>query len=175
MEKKAWLICICCLCCMCGVSAPKKNNFSVKRGVNISHWLSQSNVRGENRAVFFTEADVKFLSEVGFDHLRLPVDEEQMFAPDGSKEKEVFSLLHNALSWCQKYRLKAIVDLHILRSHHFNAKEKPLFTDRKEQIRFYDLWKQLSQELHTYSVDFLAYELMNEPVADDHEQWNNIV
>ena len=35
MEKKAWLICICCLCCMCGVSAPKKNNFSVKRGVNI--------------------------------------------------------------------------------------------------------------------------------------------
>ena len=40
MEKKAWLICICCLCCMCGVSAPKKNNFSVKRGVNISHWLS---------------------------------------------------------------------------------------------------------------------------------------
>ncbi len=72
MEKKAWLICICCLCCMCGVSAPKKNNFSVKRGVNISHWLSQSNVRGENRAVFFTEADVKFLSEVGFDHLRLP-------------------------------------------------------------------------------------------------------
>ena len=67
MEKKAWLICICCLCCMCGVSAPKKNNFSVKRGVNISHWLSQSNVRGENRAVFFTEADVKFLSEVGFD------------------------------------------------------------------------------------------------------------
>ena len=83
MEKKAWLICICCICCiccMCGVSAQKKNNFSVKRGVNISHWLSQSNVRGENRAVFFTEADVKFLSEVGFDHLRLPVDEEQMFA-----------------------------------------------------------------------------------------------
>mgnify|MGYP007105739987 CR=1 FL=1 len=64
MEKKAWLICICCLCCMCGVSAPKKNNFSVKRGVNISHWLSQSNVRGENRAVFFTEADVKFLSDL---------------------------------------------------------------------------------------------------------------
>lgn len=87
MEKKAWLICICCLCCMCGVSAPKKNNFSVKRGVNISHWLSQSNVRGENRAVFFTEADVKFLSEVGFDHLRLPVDEEQMFAPDGGCPK----------------------------------------------------------------------------------------
>ena len=90
MEKKAWLICICCICCMCGVSAQKKNNFSVKRGVNISHWLSQSNVRGENRAVFFTEADVKFLSEVGFDHLRLPVDEEQMFAPDGSKEKSFF-------------------------------------------------------------------------------------
>ena len=65
---------------MCGVSAQKKNNFSVKRGVNISHWLSQSNVRGENRAVFFTEADVKFLSEVGFDHLR----------PMAAKKKKLF-------------------------------------------------------------------------------------
>ena len=98
--------------------------------------MSQSNVRGENRAVFFTEADVKFLSEVGFDHLRLPVDEEQMFAPDGSKEKEAFSLLHNALSWCQKYRLKAIVDLHILRSHHFNAKENLFLLIGKSRFDF---------------------------------------
>ena len=139
MEKKALLIFICCIFCIfciCRVSAQKKNNFSVKRGVNISHWLSQSNVRGENRAVFFTEADVKFLSEVGFDHLRLPVDEEQMFAPDGSKEKEAFSLLHNALSWCQKYRLKAIVDLHILRSHHFNAKENLFLLIGKSRFDF---------------------------------------
>ena len=87
MEKKAWLICICCLCCMCGVSAPKKNNFSVKRGVNISHWLSQSNVRGENRAVFFTEADVKFLSEVGFDHLWM---KNRCLRPMAVKKKKLF-------------------------------------------------------------------------------------
>lgn len=175
MKKRITLLCLLCLCYIIGTAAPKKNRFSIQTGINISHWLSQSDVRGEKRAAYFTEEDVRFLAETGFDHLRIPIDEEQMFTPEGEKEEEAFRLLHNALSWCKKYRLKAVVDLHILRSHHFNAQEKPLFTDRKEQLRFYDLWRQLSSELKRYSNNFLAYELMNEPVADDHEAWNRLV
>ena len=98
-----------------------------------------------------------------------------MFSKEGKKEKEAFLLLHNALTWCQKYHMNAVVDLHILRSHFFNADKKPLFTERKEQIRFYHLWEQLSGELKQYPTHFLAYEMMNEPVADDHETWNRIV
>lgn len=175
MKKGITFFCLLCLSCMICIAAPKKNKFSIWKGINISHWLSQSDARGEKRAAYFTEEDVKFLAEAGFDHLRIPIDEEQMFTPEGDKEEEAFKLLHNALAWCKKYHLKAVVDLHILRSHHFNAKEKPLFTDRNEQLRFYDLWKQLSSELKRYSNNFLAYELMNEPVADDHEQWNKLV
>jgi endoglucanase len=68
-----------------------------------------------------------------------------------------------------------VVDLHILRSHYFNAAEKPLFTDPKAQEHFYECWRKISGELSKYSIDKVAYEPMNEPVADDHEVWNAIV
>jgi|GEM_PF-6264040 len=32
-------------------------SFRLKRGTNISHWLSQSTRRGKDRAAFFTEKD----------------------------------------------------------------------------------------------------------------------
>lgn len=150
-------------------------DFEVKSGVNISHWLSQSTDRGERRAKKFTREDVKFIAEAGFDHIRIPIDEEQMFDENLNPEKEAFALLHNALAWCKEFNLRAVVDLHILRSHHFNADKKPLFTERKAQEQFYDCWRKISAELKKYPRSMVAYELMNEPVADDPEQWNVIV
>lgn len=149
--------------------------FELHRGINISHWLSQSGDRGEKRATKFTREDVKFLAESGYDHLRIPIDEEQMFDEQLNPEQEAFTLLHNAIGWCKEFDLKVIVDLHILRSHHFNAESKPLFTEQAAQEQFYDCWRKISAELKKYPRSLVAYELMNEPVADDPEQWNTIV
>jgi len=156
-------------------SCGKEEKYEIKKGINISHWLSQSTKRGADRAAYFMEKDVAYLAGLGYDHLRIPIDEEQMFLPDGSMDTEAFQLLHNALGWCGKHNLKALVDLHILRSHHFNASEKPLFTDPKAQEQFYECWRKISGELKKYSNSMVAYELMNEPVADDPETWNIIV
>ena len=149
--------------------------FEIRRGVNISHWLSQSGRRGEGRREFFTEKDVKLIARVGFDHIRLPVDEEQLWDEAGNKEKEAFELLHNAIGWAKDSKLRIVVDLHILRSHHFNAKEKPLWRDPKAQDKFLELWRDLSGELKKYPIGLIAYELMNEPVADDADDWNKLV
>lgn len=154
---------------------PAAGEFVFKRGTNISHWLSQSNRRGEERRNFFTEKDVQYLAGLGFDHLRIPVDEEQLWKEGGEKDKEGFSLLNQALDWCKKYKLDAIVDLHILRSHHFNEKEKPLWTEAAAQESFFQFWRDLSKVLKKYPVEDVAYELMNEPVADDPEDWNKLV
>ena len=154
---------------------PPSATFKVTKGTNIAHWLSQSQNRGNLRAAFFTEEDVKQIKAMGFDHIRLPIDEEQMWDEDGIRELEAFDLLENAVNWCKKHDLKIIVDLHILRSHHFNAKEKPLWTDPKEQAKFFDLWYQLSLILKKFPNELLAYELMNEAVADDSELWNNLL
>ena len=157
------------------ISCTSKEKFEINRGVNIAHWLSQSNARGEKRANYFVEKDVKQIAEWGFDHVRIPIDEVQMFHENGTKDEEAFGLLRSALDLCGKYNLRAVVDLHILRSHYFNAAVKPLFTERGAQEAFYECWRQISGELKGYSNSMVAYELMNEPVADDPDDWNKIV
>jgi endoglucanase len=149
--------------------------FEVFRGTNIAHWLSQSRNRGIERETFFTREDVLAIAEMGFDHIRLPIDEEQMWDEQGNRNEDAFQLMTNCIDWCAETNLRVIVDLHILRSHHFNAEEKPLWTDPAEQEKFYDLWRDLSATLSVYPNSLVAYELMNEAVADDPELWNNLV
>lgn len=160
---------------MCLVSCASNEPFTIGKGVNISHWLSQSDARGEARKGYFTRDDVQAIAEMGFDHIRIPIDEEQMFDEDLNPEPEAFGLLHSALGWYEEFGLRAVVDLHILRSHHFNAAEKPLFTDPAAQERFCECWRKLSAELNRYPRSMVAYELMNEPVADEADQWNDVV
>lgn len=156
--------------------ASKKNErFEVKKGTNIAHWLSQSIRRGEARKQFFTKADVEKIASMGFDHIRLPIDEEQMWDEDGKRHNDAFQLMENCIEWCVENNLKVVVDLHILRSHYFNAEVKPLWTEKAEQEKFFDLWRDLSKSLKRFPNSVLAYELMNEAVADDHESWNTLL
>ncbi len=112
---------------------------------------------------------------MGFDHIRLPIDEEQMWDEDGVRHQEAFELMEKCINWSIESDLRVIIDLHILRSHHFNHPEKPLWTDVAEQNKFYDFWRDLSAALNQFPNGKLAYELMNEAVADDPEAWNNLL
>ena len=152
-----------------------QEKFRINRGTNIAHWLSQSEKRGKERINFFTESDIKRIAAMGCDHIRIPIDEEQMWDEAGNRHDEAFQLLENGIEWSISNNLKVIVDLHILRSHHFNEKEKPLWTDEKEQEKFFDLWRDLSSSLKDFPNHMVAYELMNEAVADDHEDWNKLL
>ena len=125
----------------CLAQTGKVNNFKIKRGTNVSHWLSQSEARGEMRRLHIQEEDFARLEKLGFDFVRIPIDEEQFWDEKGNKLPEAWTLLTNALDWAGKHHLRAIVDLHIVRS----------------------------------SNDWVAYEFMNEPVAEEHEQWNQLV
>jgi endoglucanase len=93
-----------------------------------------------------------------------------MWDEDGKRDEAAFEIMHNAIRWGLKYDLMVLVDLHILRSHHFNAAEKPLWTEEKEQDQFIDLWKDLSAALHDYPTDMVAYEMMNEPVVPEDDK-----
>ena len=152
--------------------------FTIRRGTNISHWLSQSERRGSERRQFFTEVDVRRIAEMGggrFDHIRLPIDEEQMWDETGNMDAEAFDLLDAALDWCGTAGLKVVVDLHLLRTHHFlDTEDPPLYTDPREEERFVELWRQLSEHLDDRAIDQVAYELLNEAVARDPEDWNRV-
>lgn len=152
--------------------------FHIRRGTNLSHWLSQ--YAGAPRDKFITEDDFRFIARSGFDHVRLPVDEKELWDEAGRPNEEIFGYLMKALGWARAHGLRVIVDLHTVRSHHFNAANdgappNTLFTDPKEQAHFLGLWKQLSARLRDQPVEAVAYEILNEAVADDDEDWNRLV
>ncbi|MGB8355430.1 MAG: glycoside hydrolase family 5 protein [Chthoniobacteraceae bacterium] len=118
---------------------------------------------------------MKRIANWGFDHIRLPIDEQQMWNDSGEKETEAFDLMDSALDWAEEAGLKVIIDLHILRSHFFISTMEPkLFTDPAEAQKFSDLWRQLSDRLKCRANDRVAYELLNEAVATDPQDWNRV-
>lgn len=180
MKQFVMLILVAIILTSCQNNEPKTNGqisskFEIKRGLNTSHWLSQSEIRGEERVQYMQAKDFAKIAEMGFDHVRIPIDEEQMWDEDGNKQEEAFKLLHQAIKWSFENNLKVIVDLHVLRSHHFNYDNDQLWEDPAAQEKFWGFWDQLSDELSQYPNDMLAYELMNEAVADDAEDWNNLI
>jgi endoglucanase len=151
------------------------DDFKISKGINLASWLSTPKYSGAARAAFFTEADVKLLSEQGFDHIRICVDEVQLWDDSGNKIREYgFNLLHDAIKWCIKYNVRAIIDMHITRNHRFTNAENTLFTDPAEPAKFVKLWEDLSDELKSYPNSLVAYELLNEPVSKDAKNWNRV-
>jgi endoglucanase len=157
---------------------PNPSGFEMRRGVNLSHWLSQC-FGWSPRATFITERDIAFIASLGYDHVRIPIDEKELWAEDGTPSAEAFAYLTRCLDWCVKHKLKAVIDLHVLRAHYFNAPKEggkiTLWTDPAAQENLLKLWKDLGERIGRFPVDQLAYEIMNEPVADDHEDWNRLV
>lgn len=101
------------------------DDFKLRQGVNIGDWLSQK------ANISFKEKDVKMLAALKFDHVRFPVDESQLFNTDGSKNTDNFARLHTAIKWIEKYDMKAIVDLHVIKEHGDNG-ETESFVDNFE-------------------------------------------
>ena len=150
----------------------------LENGVNVSHWLSQSSLRGMQRDTLITKADFDSIASMGFDFVRLPIDEEQMYDESMNRDSAGFALMHNAIKWALEDGMNIVVDLHIVRSHHFNgenAHPNTLFQDPAEQEKIVRIWKDLQKDLNKYPNDRLAYELMNEPVAPSCEDWNKLV
>ena len=158
--------------------AMNPSGFKIMRGVNLSHWLSQD-FGWEPKYEYIQEKDIQFIESIGYDHVRIPIDEHEMWDENGKKIQEAFNHLTSCLDWCNKYNLRAVVDLHTIRSHHFNAENEggsnTLWTDAEAQKNFINLWTQLSEVLHTYPNNMVAYELLNEAVAPEHDDWNKLV
>jgi endoglucanase len=154
------------------------SGFIISRGTNLSHWLSQD-FGWAPKYAYINENDLRFIDSIGYDHVRIPIDENELWDTLGNPNEVAFGYLTNCLDWCAKYNLRAIVDLHIVRAHHFNAANEglsnSLWTDSIAQNNFINLWVKLSERLQKYPNNMVAYEILNEAVAPDPEDWNKLL
>ena len=157
-----------------GAATP--NGFSLKRGINVSYGLSQVNA---NHPIKYEEKDAAYLASLGFDNVRLPVDEKELWDEAGHPLESNWTILYSNIGISLKHHLKAVIDLHIVRSHYFNAAhdgtKNTIWYDTTAQNKFYQLWRELSSRLGHYPNDQVAYEILNEPVAKDPEDWNLVM
>lgn len=149
------------------------------RGVNISHFLSQRDPEQPKGPGYFAEMDAAFLARCGFDHVRLPVDEDILWDDQGKRREAAWDCLHDTLAFCKRQGLRVLLDLHIVRSHHFNSEfqgeTNALWTSEAEQDHLVELWRLLCKEMEAHDTDFLGFEILNEPVSPEASTWNRIL
>ncbi|WP_343690525.1 cellulase family glycosylhydrolase [Chitinophaga sp.] len=150
--------------------APKfPEGFNIQKGVNIGYWLSDASGRnGTAQVDFFGEQDVTLLAQKGFDHLRIPIEEGELWNYKNEKYADAFKYLHSAIGWCKNNKLRVIIDLQTLKGHR-------LWTSDDEQDRFVQIWQELAQEFKKYPANLVAYELLSSPVADSAAEWNDLL
>lgn len=148
-------------------------------GVNLGGWLSQTDDTSEKHyRSFITESDIQYISSLGLDHVRVPVDYMIIEEEDGTIRQDGYNYLDSCLEWCRKYNINMIIDLHKAFGYSFDPLDKTdktiFFHDEKIQERFYSLWKTIASRYGQY-YDTIAFELLNEIVEPSvADEWNDI-
>lgn len=152
------------------------------RGVNLGGWLSQCVAYTEEHFNgFITEEDINTISSFGLDHIRVPVDYDVFMKEVEGQDvvnSEGMSHIDDCISWCQKYGLNMILDLHKAKGYMFDtnavADGDRFFVDETLQEAFYETWEMFAARYGKHK-NMLAFELLNEVVNPDYEDnWNKI-
>lgn len=126
----------------------------------------------EFRENYITEKDIKKIAELGFNSVRpalnsrvfMTEEENPVFLEDG------FKLIDSLVTWCNKYGIYVILDMHGAPGGQTGAniddspKDLPeLFIEQKYQDQLVSLWLKLV-ERYKENPTIAAYDLLNEPL-----------
>ena len=146
------------------------------RGVNLGGWLSQCDYSPERLDGFITEPDFAQIARWGFDHVRIPIDYNVIQNADGTMKKEGLARIDRALALCEKYGLRAVLDLHKTQGFSFDAGEQEagFFDSERYQAYFYTVWECFAARYGRYS-ERVAFDLLNEVTEERYlEPWKRI-
>ena len=135
----------------------------INKGVNLGGWLSQCDYSEERLNTFITEADFREIAALGFDHVRIPVDYNVIQNEDGGMKEEGLRRIDKAFALCDKYGLRAVLDLHKTPGFSFDAGEHEdgFFINEAYQARFYAIWEAFAAR-YGDRPDRIVFELLNE-------------
>lgn len=147
--------------------------YTFKKGVNISHWLSQNEGGYTYGAPWFSESDVAWIAAQGFDHIRLPVDFRLCLAKDGSLDLPKVKPIEDAIRWAKARGLGLILDAHFLPGADFNSVggDSRVYTDPALQKKAADCWRLMATHFKGEGAN-VRFEILNEPVAAENAQLN---
>jgi len=137
-------------------------------GFNLGNWYSQAEFTPE-RVSFYTERDLKFISDLGFNFVRLPVDYSFIEVEPYKYDEARLCLVDRALNWASKYGLHVLLDLHSAPGYAIGRPDHSLWSDLEKQKRTKEIWRYLTRRYKDYGEE-LAFDLLNEPGGVTDEQ-----
>lgn len=150
------------------------------RGVNLGGWISQFDKYDKvHFDTFITEKDIESIANLGFDHVRVPVDYNVLEDEEGNPKEDGMNYLVNCRKWCENNKLNMLIDLHECFGYSFDPLKKDMdrrkfFYDEALQERFLNLWKRIANQFKDYP-DQVAFEPLNEVVLEEvADAWNKV-
>lgn len=148
-----------------------------QKGINLGGWISQPLEYSQKHFnSFITEKDIGIIAEMGFDHIRLPIDYDIIQNEDKTFNESGLGHIDDCIQWASKYSLHMILDLHKTAGYSFDNQEasSSFFKEADYQEQFIDIWKFLASRYGKYE-DLLAFELLNEIVdRSASDPWNRL-
>jgi len=146
----------------------------LRRGINVSHWFSQSanDYSAQHTSTWTTDADIALMARLGFDNVRLSIDATPLEqAPLGSDglNAEFMTRLDHALDTILANGLAVQVDLHPEDSF-----KMPLRTSNQAVDHLTALWTKLAAHYASRDPERVFFEIMNEPEENDPYRWAGI-
>ena len=127
----------------------------------------------EHFAEYITESDIKSIAEMGFDHVRVGFDQIVLESEPYVYREEIIKLLKSFVSWCGKYGLTPVLNLHKAIGNYCDIEEKvKLLESGALQDRFIAMWLKL-EEIFTNDGSVM-FELLNEVRNVDPALWNTL-
>ncbi|MCQ2536317.1 MAG: glycoside hydrolase family 5 protein [Lachnospiraceae bacterium] len=150
----------------------------LNRGINLGGFLSQCDHTEEHYASFITEEDIRNIANVGFDHVRLPIDCDFFLDNKNEFVPAHFEMLDKLVCLCKEVGLNIILDLHKAPGYDFNdagnAEKNNLFSSEELQLEFLRLWDKIAASFGKY--EHVALELLNEVVESENaDAWNKLI
>ena len=122
---------------------------------------------------YITEEDIRYIASLGMDHVRVGFDQVVLEESPGVYRECIFRKLDEFISWCEKYSLNTVLNLHKAVGNYCDIPEKvQLMENSALQERFIDLW--LAVEKRYHHKNSIAFELLNEVRDIEPELWNRV-
>lgn len=153
-----------------GVPAARLDKLT--KGINLSHWFSQSGTyANQHLDTYNTAADATLIKSMGFRHVRFTfneatvVDSGKPAVLDPVKMKRFDAAIDMLLA----AGLAVIVDF-----HPEDPYKKAVEKDAAAETDFVGMWRALASHLSSRDPELVFLEVMNEPVMSDAARWNVI-
>jgi endoglucanase len=143
----------------------------LQHGIAVSGWFSESgNYSMQQLRAFTTPADVEHIRQLGFDHIRIPVDP-VIFQCDGDWNGcERIQFLDDVIKKALAVDLDVILDLHPNPQYTHQLVANSLASDK-----YLRLWAQIADHYGAMDQDRIILEVMNEISVNDVYAWSGIL